>query len=326
MELSIIIVNWNSYKFLDNCIQSIIDNIRGISFEIIVVDNASFDGCNMVVDKYLGVSKFVQSGSNIGFARANNLGYRVSKGDTLLFLNPDTIILEESLEKLHKTFLSLENVGCLGCRVLNKDGTIQTSCIRTFPTIMNQLLNAEYIRNQFSKARLWSMEPFFGSNEIAHEVEAIAGSCLMVSRDAFEKVGLFSEDYFMFSEDTDLCYKMRQLGYRNFYIGKASIVHYGGGSTKLTRNNFFSDVLQCESKSIFMKKYYGNTHSICYLLTTSIVSIARILLLIIAYPLSIINYLDKEYIHHGLNKWKHILFWSIGMEHWVKRYSGITSK
>lgn len=323
MDLSIIIVNWNSYEFLDNCIKSIIDYTRGISFEIIVVDNASFDGCSKVVDKYIGVAKLVLSESNIGFARANNLGYRVSGGNTLLFLNPDTIILGESLEKLHKTLLSLENCGCLGCMVLNKDGTIQTSCIQTFPTIINQLLNAEYIRNLFPKARIWGIEPLFESNEIAHEVEAIAGSCLMVRRDVFEKVGLFSEDYFMFAEDIDLCYKMRQFGYRNFYIGKASIVHYGGGSTKLTGKGYFSAVLKCESIKIFMKKFYGNIYSIGFVLTSFIVSIVRVLLLLIVYPLSFINFFDRGNIYHRLNKWKHIFLWSLGMERWVKKYRGI---
>lgn len=319
-ELSIIIVNWNSASYLDTCIRSIREFTRGLSYEIIVVDNASYDGSESVALQHGDPVRFVQSNENLGFARANNLGYYRSRGNAILFLNPDTEILSDALGKMHETLLSYENIGALGCRVLNTDGSIQTSCIQAFPTITNQLLDAEWIRNRFPKSMLWGMGPLYEASDRAFEVGAIAGSCLMVRRDVFEKAGLFSEEYFMFAEDLDLCYKMRQFGYRNYFYGGASIVHHGGGSTKSTDKNSFSAVLMRESVKKFMQKFHGGIYSILYVLTMQLVSVTRILMLLIIYPVSLLSVVKRETLDKALNKWRSILFWSMGMESWARKY------
>lgn len=319
-DLSIIIVNWNSADYLDTCIRTIRESTRGLSYEIIVVDNASYDGSEAVARQHGGSIRFVQSDENLGFGRANNLGYHRSGGNALLFLNPDTEILANALGKMHEALLSHENIGALGCRVLNTDGSIQTSCIQAFPTITNQLLDAEWIRNRFPKSILWGMGPLYEASDRPLEVEAIAGSCLMVRRDIFEKAGFFSDEYFMFAEDLDLCYKTRQLGYRNYYYGGASVVHHGGGSTKSTGKGSFSAVLMRESVKKFLKKFYGGTYSILYVLTTQLVSVARILLLLVIYPISLLSVVKRETLDKALKKWRSILFWSMGMESWAKKY------
>lgn len=314
MDLSIIIVNWNSSGYLDKCIQSIVDNTHGISYEIIVVENASYDDCEKVVEKYRDVTTLIQSTENLGFARANNLGYRYSRGSSLLFLNPDTQILGDALSRLHKTVLFLADVGGLGCRILNTDGSIQTSCIQAFPTILNQMLDAEWFQNRFPKSRLWGMGPLFEISDRAIEVEAIAGSCLMVRRDCFEKIGLFSEEYFMYSEDLDLCYKMRLHGYRNYHFGAASVIHHGGGSTKFTVNSSFSAVLMRESLKMFLRKFHGSIYSFSYVLAMQLMSMVRIVILLFMYPISFLNLKRKREIDTSLNKWRSIFLWSIGMK------------
>lgn len=314
LDLSVIIVNYNSSKYLDECIRSIIDNTQGISYEIIVVDNASFDGCDLVVKKYPGVAILIQSGKNLGFARANNLGYQQSRGRALLILNPDTEIIGDTLNKLYRSLISLENVGCLGCTVLNEDKSIQTSCIQSFPTITNQLLDAECLRNLFPKLRLWGIRPLYEKGDMVSEVEAIAGSCMMVLRETFEKVGLFSEEYFMYSEDIDLCYKMGRLGYRNYYTGRASIIHYGGKSTKSTGKSSFSPVLIRDSMQIFLRKSRGNVYSVLFAFSIQIASLLRIFLILVVYPITFFNILDKNKLKNSLSKWKSIFLWSIGRE------------
>ena len=261
-------------------LKSIVDNTSGLSYEIIVVDNASYDGCDLVVSKYHGVAHLVQSEKNMGFARANNLGYHHASGQALLFLNPDTVILGNALKEMHQSLMALENAGGLGCKVLNSDGTIQTSCIQAFPTIINQILDVDFLRNLFPKSGLWGMRPLFESCDNPVEVEVIAGSCLMVQREVFEKAGFFSEEYFMYAEDLDLCYKMREIGYRNYYTGVTSIVHYGGESTKSTGKSFFSSVLMRESVKIFLRKSRGNIYSLFFVFSVQLTSLMRIFLIL----------------------------------------------
>jgi hypothetical protein len=210
-------------------------------------------------------------------------------------------------------------MGALGCRVLNTDGSVQTSCIQSFPTILNQLLDAEFIRNRFPNSRLWGMKPLFVAHEKAVEAEAITGACLMVRRDIFEEVGLFSEEYFMFAEDLDLCYKIRQSGYRNYYFGGASVVHHGGGSTKSTNISSFSAVLIRESVKKFLRKFHGSTYSFSYVLTMQLISTIRILMLLIIYPISLLNIAQRGTLDRALKKWKSIFFWSMGMEKWAEK-------
>ena len=319
MDLSIIIINWNSSAYLEKCLKSIVENVHGIAYEIIVVDNASYDGCDRVVGKYTAVAKLIQSDRNLGFARANNLGYYNSRGRVLLFLNPDTEILSDALIRLHGTCLPHRNMGALGCRVLNTDGSVQTSCIQSFPTILNQLLDAEFIRNRFPNSRLWGMKPLFVPHEKAVEAEAITGACLMIRRDIFEEVGLFSEEYFMFAEDLDLCYKIRQSGYRNYYFGGASVVHHGGGSTKSTNISSFSAVLIRESVKKFLRKFHGSTYSFSYVLTMQLISTIRILMLLIIYPISLLNIAQRGTLDRALKKWKSIFLWSMGMGKWAEK-------
>lgn len=319
LDLSIIIINWNSSAYLERCLESIVDNIQGLVYEMIVVDNASYDGCDRMVGKYTGVATLIQSDRNLGFARANNLGYHNSRGRVLLFLNPDTEILSDAVNQLYGICLSRQNMGALGCRVLNTDGSVQTSCVQSFPTIINQLLDAEFVRNRFPKSRLWGMKPLFLAHDQAVEAEAITGACLMVRRDIFEKAGLFSEEYFMFAEDLDLCYKIRQLGYRNYYFGGTSVVHHGGGSTKSTNVSSFSAVLIRESVKKFLGKFHGSTYSFFYVLAMQLLSIIRILMLLIIYPVSLLNIAQRGTLDRALNKWKSIFRWSIGMEKWAEK-------
>jgi len=318
-DLSIIIVNWNSAGYLRKCLESIVNTTSGILYEIIVVDNASYDGCERVVNEYPGIAFLVQSESNRGFARANNLGLRHARGRVLLFLNPDTEVLGDSLTKLYHAIFSLENPGGLGCRVLNTDGTLQTRCVQAFPTIVNQLLDANFIRNLIPKSRLWGMSSLFGGDETGCEVEAIAGSCLMVRREPFERVGLFSEEYFMYAEDLDLCYKMRQGGYRNYHLGGASIIHHGGGSTKTTGESAFSAVLMRESVRKFLRKFHGITYSHLYVFSTQVSSVMRIVLILLLFPVSAFKKLKQKNLRNSLNKWQGIFLWSIGRQVWVKR-------
>src|SRR5687767_7938076 len=154
MDLSIIIVNWNSREYLQTCVRAVLARTRLTSFEIIVVDCGSFDGCDRMLRECYPNVRFIQLDANIGFARANNRAAREAKGKTLLFLNPDTEVTYSALDRLYEAIQALPAAGAVGCRLLNANGSVQTSCIQATPTILNQLLNCEFLRRHTPASRL----------------------------------------------------------------------------------------------------------------------------------------------------------------------------
>lgn len=315
-ELSIIIVNWNSANYLDTCIRTIRENTRGLRYEIIVVDNASYDGSEAVARRHGDSVRFFQSDENLGFARANNLGFRHSVGKTLLFLNPDTEIRGDALVRMNDCLSRLSDAGCLGCRILNADGSVQTSCIQSFPTILNQFLDSEFMRCLWPNSGLWGNASLFLDPKEAVEVEAISGACLMMNRGIFEQIGLFSEDYFMYTEDVDLCYKVRQAGYKNYYIPKATIIHFGGGSSGKKGSNFSAIVMR-ESRVKFFRKTKGYLYSLMYRISTLIAALVRIAVLATLFPVFMIRKRNDSW-KYSFQKWRSILEWSIGFGKYVK--------
>src|ERR1700730_8165906 len=212
MEISIIFVNWNSLNYLRECIASIYEHTHGIAFEIIVVDNASPEGGVDALKEEFPDLVLIKSGENLGFAGANNLGFKQSKGKCVLFLNPDTRLLNPAINIMLQALHSLPGAGIVGCKLLNGDLPVQTSSIMKFPGILNQVLQSEVLRLRWPSFPLWNIGPLFSSNPEPVKVEAITGACMMMRRDVFEKVGMFSEEYFMYAEDVDLCWKITRAG------------------------------------------------------------------------------------------------------------------
>ena len=194
MELSIIIVNWNSKDYLQKCIASILDSKSNIQYEIVVIDGGSFDGAGEMLKQCYPQVKFIQSDKNLGFAKANNVAFKASCGNYILFLNPDTEVVVPAIDILFEQMQKLPKAGVIGCKLLNADGSVQTSCIQSFPTILNQLLNSEFLRALFPKSRLWGMEALFNDRNEPAEAEMLSGACLMMRRTLFEQVGYFSEE------------------------------------------------------------------------------------------------------------------------------------
>lgn len=310
MDLSIIIVNWNSKDYLQKCIASILAWTSDIKYEIVVIDSASFDGVDKMLKQCYPQVRFIQSDRNIGFAKANNTAFKVSSGSHTLFLNPDTELVSPAVNILFDHMHTLPRAGAIGCTLLNSDGSLQTSCIQSFPTILNQLLSSEFLRALFPKSPLWGMASLFGAKDGPAEVEVISGACIMLRRTLFDQVGLFSEDYFMYAEDLDLCYKIRQAGYTNYYIPNAAAIHFGGGSTE-KRPSDFSVVMMRESVWRFMKKHRGKIYGLAYRASTLISAVGRLLLLMILFPLQFVRKTGPSW-NASFRKWRAILTWSLG--------------
>lgn len=318
MDVSVIIVNWNSADFVRKCITSIWRETPDLRYEIIVVDSASYDGCGEMLGREFAGVRFIQSEKNVGFARANNLGFEQSQGDYVLFLNPDTELVGPAINVLHRALMELPDAGIVGAKLLNTDLTLQTECVQAFPTILNQLLDAEVLRRAFPRHPLWGMAPLFAAERKPAVVQVVCGASMMMRRSAFERIGRFSEDYFMYSEDADLCYKAQKSGYKNYYVPEATIMHYDGGSTAKTSFNKLSNVMLKESRWRFLSKSKGAGYAALYRLTIAIAAIFRLAAIAVIWLLG--NMAGKTgAVSEQFKKWLAIFRWTIGLESKVRK-------
>lgn len=316
-ELSVIIVNWNSRDLLRRCLASQDAHCRGMSLETIVVDSGSFDGCGEMLAREFPRVKFIQSERNVGFAKANNLGVRSACGQQLWFLNPDTELSENSARIMLEKLATLPRAGAIGCRLLNSDGSLQTSCVQAYPTVFNQIFNSEYLRRHFPNWRMWGNAVLHAIPPRTEQIEVLSGACVMVRREAFEAVGGFTEQYFMYGEDADLCFKIARAGYGVYYTPETNIIHHGSGCSRQAKNDF-SNVMLRESIYRFLKLNRGRFPAAAYRVAIATSSVVRLPLIFLLLPLS-----KNRVVRHGsgsLRKWFSILRWGLGLEPWVQNY------
>ena len=317
MDVSIIVVNWNSREHLKKCLASIKTNTRAVSFEIIVIDSASFDGCGEMLRREFPEIHFIQGTRNVGFAAANNRAFEDASGEYVLFLNPDTELVGPAIDTIFSRVSTLPEAGVVGCRLLNADGTLQSSCIQAIPTILNQLLDCELLRRLWPKSRLWGTAPLYDEGAWPREVHGVSGACLMVRRSTFDSVGKFSQDYFMYAEDIDLSYKVRRSGYRNYFVPDATVVHHGGGSSDRAAGTFAA-VMMPEAICRFLRKTRGEAYAIGYRFAILIAAVIRLTVLCAGRILAPGNLVRRA----SSQKWWSVLQWSLRLDGIVNRYYG----
>jgi GT2 family glycosyltransferase len=318
MNLSIVIVNWNSTECLLDCLASIEKTTRDIEYEIIVVDNASVDEpLHLICERFPSV-QLIRSDLNLGFARANNLGSDFALGDKILFLNPDTLIPGDGISLMVRLMTADPGIGILGCRLLNPDLSLQISAIQPFPTIFNQLVTQDWLKRRWPQLPMWGMRPFLSheANSV-HDAEVVGGACLMIKKDIFKGIGGFSTEYFLYSEEMDLCRKVADSGWKVCRATNAKVIHLGGQSTK-KRGSAFSHVVMRESVFKLLQKFRGNTYAQAYrgALFLSAAAHLAVLLLLRIVPL---RSLDRERILYAQEKWRRIASWCLALEDWSKK-------
>ncbi len=255
LDLSIIIVNYNVKHYLRECLQSIYRSTKEINFEITVVDNNSTDGSvDMVKSEFLGV-KLIENCQNLGFAKATNQGLRENKGRYVLLLNPDTIVLPNALDRMVEFMEANFHAGALGCKLLYPDGRLQPSC-RSFPTLTTAFFENTGLEKLFLRNRI------IGRHRIGHwdyndirEVDQPMGSALMVRREAITQAGLMDEQFHMYYEDVDWCFRIKKRGWKIYFIPLAQIIHYGGQSA--WPNMPKMKIQRYKSRHKFFRKHYG---------------------------------------------------------------------
>ena len=237
MDISIIIVTRNTRDLLQNCLESISKTIRNISYEIIVVDNASQDGSEaMLKEKYPQV-KLIQNKENRGFGAANNQALRIMNGRYALLLNSDTVLTENAVRELYN-FMENHPEAAMSCgQLLNADGSKQNS-IASFPTLITLLANTPVLEYLFPKR--YPSKRYNYEKPI--EVDSGIGACLLVRKKAIDEAGMFDERYFFFFEETDWAFRMKATGWKIFYVPSAFIYHFQGqsiGRDILSRIEFY---------------------------------------------------------------------------------------
>ena len=258
MDLSIIIVNYNVKEFLQNLIYSIYKAGGKINYEIIIVDNASDDGSVEFLREKFPDIKLIINEKNLGFSKANNICLSIAKGKYILLLNPDTIVQEDTFEKMIKFFEQTPDAGMAGCKILNPDGTLQLACRRSFPGPWTSFCKVTGLSNLFPGSKLFARYnlTYLDENQ-TYEVDAISGSFMMLKREAYEKVGKLDEQFFMYGEDLDWCYRVQKEGYKVYYVHDTQIIHYKGESTK--RSSIDETKIFYNAMHLFVKKHFASS-------------------------------------------------------------------
>ncbi|WP_299522756.1 glycosyltransferase family 2 protein [Winogradskyella sp.] len=264
MKLSVIILNYNVRYFLELCLSSVEAAVKDIQAEIIVVDNnSSDDSCNMVKQLFPSV-QFIENPENYGFSKGNNIGALEAKGEFLCILNPDTVVAEDTFEKVLQFAESKTKVGIIGCQLIDGRGAFLPESKRQVPTpkvAFQKLIGRT--KNYYTN----TLRP----DEIG-TTDVLVGAFMLIKRSVYNEVKGFDEDYFMYGEDIDLSYKMLKLGYSNYYFGETTIIHFKGESTlkdTIYAKRFYG------AMEIFYKKHFSSSKIIASIVRSGLKLVSK---------------------------------------------------
>ncbi len=274
LDLSIIIVSWNVREMLAHAIECIYATARSSSFEIIVVDNCSADGSVEMVRERFPQVILIANQENSGFGRANNQGAALARGRYLLLLNPDAFVHAGTVDRLVQFMDAQPDAGSAGPRLLYEDGRLQRS-VTAFPTVLTELwttlgLDRAFPRNPIFghyKQTFWAMDDL-------RPVDSLMGACLILRRAVIDQIGLFDEQFFMYSEEVDLCFRLRQAGWMNYFLPDAEATHIWGGSSQRVPAATFLRLFR--SRVQFFRKHYGEPAVAAYKGVLRLASVMRI--------------------------------------------------
>ncbi|WP_242967905.1 glycosyltransferase family 2 protein [Tepidibacter mesophilus] len=287
IDVSIIIVNFKTYELTKQTVNSILSKNHYINYEIILVDNNSSDESieKLEVDFKQQIEnrliKTIKNDSNLGFSKANNIGIRKSEGEYVLILNSDTVVVEDCLDRCIEYIKKDSNIGALGSKVVLPDGNLDKPCKRGFPTPKASLCYMLKLDKLYpNKKSFGEYNLTYLSEDDINEVDSLVGAFMIIPRRVIDEVGMLDEDFFMYGEDIDWCYRIKKAGYKIIYYPKSQIIHYKGSSAKKKR---FKTIYEFHrAMYLFYNKHYKSKYSILTtLLVYSGISFRLILTLLI---------------------------------------------
>ena len=253
--LSVVIVNYNTREDLKNCLNSIYNSKQDVEFEVWVVDNNSKDDSAELIETEFPKAKVIKNKANLGFATANNQVIRQTDGDFVLLLNPDTIVFDDVFHKTIEFLKETPKAGMVTCKLVKPDGNLDLACRRSFPSAFDGFCRAVGLSKIFPNSRLFARYnlTFLDENQV-NEVEAINGAFMMVRKRAIDDVGLLDEDYFMYIEDLDWCFRFKQKGWKIYYVPTTNVIHLKGQSGRKDSNGMINEFFK--SMEMFCRKNY----------------------------------------------------------------------
>jgi len=270
MFLSIVIVSWNTKELLSVCLESIYREVEAKDSEVFVVDNASQDGSGEFLRRRYPQVQLIENQVNVGFARANNQALQICSGQFIMMLNPDTKIIPGSFKELTGFLAGHSEAGAVGPRVTNPDGSLQFSCSPA-PTLMREVFRLVHLpgvrADGYYPMDRWDLNS-------PRKVEALLGACILLRKEALDQVGLLDEEYFIYTEEVDLCKRLSTSGWGVYWVPTAQIIHYGGQSTQQVAQEMFLRLY--ESKLIYFRKHQGKMAGGFYKILLGFISLLRI--------------------------------------------------
>jgi GT2 family glycosyltransferase len=279
--LSVCIVSWNTRERLRACLSSLLEQLRSAGLspmsgaargsQVVVVDNASADGSEAMVRECFPWVRLIANRDNVGFARGCNQAIATTTGEYVLLLNPDAEVQPEAIDELVRFMDGTPAVGAAGARLLNSDGSLQEWCFPE-PTLARELWRMFHL-DRVRQYALYDMRHW--SNTTPREVDTVPGACFLVRRSAVADVGLLDERYFIYSEEVDLCRRLRQRGWKIFWVPRAVVVHHAGQSTRQVAPAMFVRLYQ--GKILYFRKHHGRLAASLYKLILGMAASARLL-------------------------------------------------
>ena len=254
MDLSVVIVNYQTFELTRDTINSILKYSYPFTYEIIVVDNASGDdSLSRLKDYFKDNVKFIASKENNGFAAGNNQGLNVAKGRYVLLLNSDTIVWENTLENIYNYMENHPDVGACGCQVLLENGELDKACKRSFPNVKNSFFRLFHIPTNSSDDN-YNLDNL--DDDETYEIDCLTGAFMFINKKALNDVGFLDESFFMYGEDIDLCYRIKEAGYKIVYIGNSKITHLKGASSKKQKSKLIYEFYR--AMYVYYKKHHAH--------------------------------------------------------------------
>lgn len=275
VDLSIIIVSWNTSQLLAQCLTTVHQNLLAspnLVAETFVVDNASKDDSTQMVQMHYPWVRLLINQENLGFAGGNNQALRQATGRYVMLLNPDTEMKSGSLATLIEFMQQQPDVGAIGPYLLNPDGSLQLSCYPA-PTLWGEFGRLFHL-DSILPWLTYRQEEWDSSTP--REVDVIKGACLLVRQEALSQVGFLDEGFFMYAEEVDLCRRLKAKGWPLYWVPQAKVLHYGGQSTKQARTDMFLRLY--ETKVLYFRKHYGTIGASLYKLILLAAALARLLI------------------------------------------------
>lgn len=259
MDLSIVIVSFNVKEFLEQAINSIKKSCRDLAYELFVVDNASSDGSVEFIRKKFPDVHLIANADNKGFASANNQALKLASGKFILLINPDTLVQEDTFSVILNFLNEHPECGMVGCKIMNPDGSLQLACRRSFPTPWVALTKIIGLSKLLPSSRLFGRYNLtYLDPELTYEVEAISGSFMFFRKEIIKKVGYLDESFFMYGEDLDWCFRIREAGWKIYYVPDTKIIHFKGESSKKSDKDLIIQFYR--AMKLFVEKHYHNRY------------------------------------------------------------------